>query len=619
MNYLQVDNISKSYGDKTLFQEVSLLINQGDKIALIAKNGTGKSTFLRVLAGLEAPEGEKAKMLFRTGIKIVFLDQEPYFEPGVSVMDAIFDVDDPKVNAIRNYETALIRDDAEKMKQAMAILDDLKAWDMEVKIKETLGKLRIHEFDKIVDELSGGQKKRLALAKVLIQEPDFIILDEPTNHLDLDMIEWLENFLSQSKVTILMVTHDRYFLENVCNRIIELDNGNFYTYSGNYEDYLLKKVNRVENESVVADKNKKLLKKELNWLSRQPKARTTKGKARIDKTLDLKDEVDSYTTADEMSINIEPQRLGGKIVEFHNVSKSFGDLKIIENFSYKFKKKEKLGIVGPNGAGKSSLINLMTGMLNPDGGKMVIGETVVFGYFTQDGLQIKNDKRVIEVIRDIAEYLPMAKGMKMSAEQLLERFLFPRKQQQVYVSQLSGGEKRRLHLLTILMKNPNFLILDEPTNDLDILTLNVLEDYLMQYQGCLVMVSHDRYFMDKLVDHLFVMEGDGFLKDYNGNYSRYRREKKENLSKEKPVIEKVKPVEDSEELRKERKKMKNELNRVEKELEKLEEEKTVLADYFNRDDIDPENIASKSQELKQTSDKIDILEARWEELVEKME
>jgi len=619
MNYLQVEHISKSYGDKTLFEDVSLLINKGDKIAMIAKNGTGKSTFLRVLAGMETPEGEKAKMQLRTDIKVIFLDQEPVFDDGLSVLDVVFDLDDPKINAIRNYEKALLNENESAIKESMAILDDLKAWDMEVRIKETLGKLKINELNKAVNELSGGQKKRLALVIVLIQEPDFLILDEPTNHLDLDMIEWLENYLSQSKVTLLMVTHDRYFLENVCNRIIELDGGSFYTYSGNYEDYLHKKINRVQNDAVVADKNKKLLKKELEWLGRQPKARGTKAKARIGTTLDLKEKVSTYTKSSEMSIQIEPKRLGGKIVEFHNVSKSFDELKIVEKLSYKFKKKERMGIVGGNGVGKTSLINLMTGNLKTDQGKMIIGETVQFGYFTQDGLDLKEDKRVIEVIRDIAEYLPMAKGYKLTAEALLERFLFSRKQQQIYISQLSGGEKRRLHLLTVLMNNPNFLILDEPTNDLDILTLNVLEDYLMNYQGCLVMVSHDRYFMDKLVDHLFIMEGNGKIKDYNGNYSQYRREKKENkLIQDR---DKVKSPSLSEPLddRKEKKKLKNELQRVEKDLESLEIKKADLSAFFMLDNISPEEINEKSKDLKKIEDQISGLEERWEELVEKMD
>jgi ATP-binding cassette subfamily F protein uup len=622
MNYLNAENISKSYGDKTLFKDISLLINRGDKVALVAKNGTGKSTFLRVLGGLESPEGEKARIIIRDDIKTVFLHQEPVFNPFDTVLEAVFDVDNPKIKAIRNYESAFESGNEERIKESMSKLDDLKAWEMEVMIKETLGKLKIDAFNKPVEELSGGQKKRLALARVLIQEPDLLILDEPTNHLDLDMIEWLESYLSQSKLTLLMVTHDRYFLENVCNRIVELDDGILYTYSGNYERYLEKKLSRSQNDAVVAEKNRKLLKKEWEWLSRQPKGRGTKAKARVDKTLDLKEKVSSVRKEEEMTINIESRRLGGKILEFHDVSKAFGDIKILEHFIYKFRKFEKVGIVGANGAGKTSFINLMIGDLKADSGKIVTGETVVFGYFTQDGLSVDEDKRVIEVVRDVAEYLPMPKGQKLTAEQLLERFLFPRKQQQVYVSQLSGGEKRRLHLLTVLMKNPNFLILDEPTNDLDILTLNVLEDYLTQFKGCLVIVTHDRYFMDKLVDHLFIMEGNGKVKDYNGNYSRFREEtKSRELFKESKESEskiEFEEKEDQEFQRKERKKLKNELNRVEKELEQLEQHKAVITAKFDDISLDQDEITRLSLEIKKIGNQIADLEFRWEELVDKV-
>lgn len=622
MNYLSAEHISKSYGDKTLFSDISLLINRGDKVALIAKNGTGKSTFLRVLGGLEAPEGENARIIVRDDIRTIFLHQEPDFNPKDTVLDAVFDVENPKVRAIREYESALLSDSGERIKKATARLDDLKAWEMEVMIMETLGKLKIDTFDQTIATLSGGQRKRVALARVLIQEPDFLILDEPTNHLDLDMIEWLEAYLSQSKLTLLMVTHDRYFLENVCNRIVELEDGILYNYSGNYARYLEKKLSRVQNEAVVAEKNRKLLKKEWEWLNRQPKARGTKAKARVDKTWELKEKVASIKKSEEMTINIESQRLGSKIVEFHDVSKAFGDIPILNHFVYKFKKFEKLGIVGANGSGKTSFINLMTGDLKPDSGKIVIGETVAFGHFTQDGLQLEQDKRVIEVIRDIAEYLPMPKGQKLTAEQLLERFLFPRKQQQVYVSQLSGGEKRRLHLLAVLMSNPNFLILDEPTNDLDILTLNVLEDYLMQYKGCLVIVTHDRYFMDKLVDHLFILEGNGKIRDYNGNYSRFRQEAKTSRPEEvtaKDQDSSKGEKEDQETLRKARKKRKNELNRIEKELEKLEENKSVLSLLFESNAMNPDEIAQKSKEIQHLNEQIASLESKWEELVEMLD
>jgi len=622
MNYLHAENISKSYGDKVLFSSISLLINKGDKIALIAKNGSGKSTLLRVLAGIEKPEGEMARIIFRQDVRTIFLEQEPVFQPGMTIGDAIFDSDDPKISAIMAYEAALATKDDERIKLTMARLDDLQAWDMEVRISETLEKLRIAGLDRKVSELSGGQKKRLALAKVLVQEPDFIILDEPTNHLDLDMIEWLETYLQQTNLTVFMVTHDRYFLENVCNRILELEDGNLYPYTGNYAQYLEKKIARVQNDSVVAEKNKKLLKKEWEWLGRQPKARSTKAKARVDKVWELKDTVSQVKTAEEMSIQIEARRLGSKIVEFHDVGKAFGEVNILEHFNYKFKKKERIGIVGPNGVGKTSFINLMTGQLKPDYGRIVIGETVYFGYFTQEGINLSEDKRVVDVIRDIAEYIPLAKGFKMTAEQLLERFLFPRKQQQVYVSQLSGGEKRRLHLLTSLMKNPNFLILDEPTNDLDIITLNVLEDYLSGFDGCLVVITHDRYFMDKLVDHMFVMQGNGKIKDYNGNYSQYRQS--EDIATESArgsntlASAQAVQVSDSEEQRKMKNKMKNELNRVERELEQLEAKKAALNAYFMREGLSVEDIEVKGKELQVVQEKIAALEQQWETLVEKM-
>ncbi len=621
MNYLQAENISKSYGDKVLFYGISLLINKGDKIALIAKNGSGKSTLLRVLAGIEQPEGEMAKIIFKQDIRTIFLEQEPVFQPGMTIGDAIFDAEDPKIIAIKTYESALASKDDERIRVAMARLDDLQAWDMEVRISETLQKLRIAGMDRKVSELSGGQKKRLALAKVLVQEPDFIILDEPTNHLDLDMIEWLETYLQQANLTVFMVTHDRYFLENVCNRILELEDGNLYPYSGNYEQYLEKKIARVQNDTVVAEKNKKLLKKEWEWLGRQPQARGTKAKARVDKVWDLKETVSQIKTTEEMSIQIEARRLGSKIVEFHDVGKSFGEVRILDHFHYKFRKKEKVGIVGPNGVGKTSFINIMTGQLKPDYGRVIIGETVYFGYYTQDGIVLAEDKRVVDVIRDIAEYLPLAKGFKLSAEQLLERFLFPRKQQQVYVSQLSGGEKRRLHLLTSLMRNPNFLILDEPTNDLDIITLNVLEEYLSGFDGCLVVITHDRYFMDKLVEHLFVMEGDGKIRDFNGNYTQYResREKMQSAgAKTEQVTTRPAIVADPDDIRKQKNKMKNELNRVERELEQLELKKEALNAFFMQEGLSLEEIESKGKELQLVQEKIASLEQQWESLVELM-
>ncbi|HEB61896.1 MAG TPA: ABC transporter ATP-binding protein, partial [Bacteroidetes bacterium] len=487
-------------------------------------------------------------------------------------------------------------------------------------IKEILFKLKIPELDKKVSEISGGQKKRLALAKIIIQNPQFLILDEPTNHLDVDMIEWLEQYLGNKNLTLFMVTHDRYFLENTCNRIVELDRGNLYVYSGNYTEYLKKKAERTHNETTTIDKLKKLYKKELEWLRRQPKARGTKSKSRIDRAHQIKEKASKAIYNDAISIDIETKRLGGKILELYNINKSYGQINIIEDFSYKFKRFEKLGIVGDNGVGKSTLINIIMGILKPDSGKVVIGETVQFGYFAQQGLNLTQDKTVIDLIRDIAEYLPMSNGKKLTAEQLLEKFLFSRKHQQVYISQLSGGEKRRLQLLTVLMKNPNFLILDEPTNDLDIITLNILEDYLLGFKGNLIIITHDRYFMDKLTDHLFIMPGNGKIKDFNGTFTEYRHF----LKQEKKVVENKttdnQSVDDKNLIRKEKKQISNEINRTLKSIEIKEEEKEKIMKIFEiNTEEDPDKIAELSSKLDSLNKEIEQLETHWEQLMEKMD
>jgi len=620
VNYLTLENVTKSYGEKVLFENLSLQINQGQKVALVAKNGTGKSTLLRVIAGEEAPEGETAKILMRRGIRIGYLVQEPDFYEEDNILDAVFDSEHPKIQAIKRYELALlgVGDDAE-MQAAITQMDDLKAWDFEATIKEILSKLKILKLDQKIKTLSGGQKKRLALAKLLIDEPEFLILDEPTNHLDLDMIEWLETYLQQPNLTLFMVTHDRYFLERVCNQIVELDRGKLYRYSGNYSDFLEKKAIRQETESAELEKNQKLLSKELEWVRRSPQARTTKAKSRVDAYYDLKEKVSNVPQSEELQIDIKGQRLGKKILELHNVSKSFGDLKIVEGFNYKFKKKERVGIVGPNGVGKTTFLKILTKEIRTDTGKVVIGDNTVFGYYTQSGIQLKDDKRVLEVVQDIAEYIPLEKGQKLTAEQLLERFMFSRKQQQVYVSQLSGGERRRLYLLTVLMKNPNFLILDEPTNDLDIITLNVLEEFLLEFPGCLIVVTHDRYFMDKIVDHLFVFEGNGQIKDFNGDYSEYREIQREREEKrlEREKLEKSKKQQQPKEQKpgmsyEERK----EMNRIEKELKKLETRKADITEQFNSTELTPEQIESLSKELSEVRDLIEEKEMRWLELAE---
>lgn len=622
MNYLTLENVSKSYGDKVLFNKINLQISKGQKIALVAKNGSGKSTLLRVIGGQEAPEGETAKILVRKDIKIGFLDQEPDFFDEHTVFEAVFDSENEEIQAIKAYEEALRKNDNDALQLALDQMDKLKAWDIEAKVKELLTKFNIGDFEKKVKQLSGGQKIRLALVKLVIEAPEFIIMDEPTNHLDIDMIEWLEEYLQRANLTLLMVTHDRYFLERVCDVIIELDHGEIFKYNGNYSDFLTKKAIRHETESAEMEKTKKLFKRELDWVRRSPQARSTKAKARVDAFYDIKDKVSQKRDNTEMQIDIKGQRLGKKIVEMHNVYKSFGNLKLIQGFDYKFRKKERVGIVGPNGVGKSTFLQVMTGQLRPDGGKVVVGGNTVFGYYTQSGIQLREDKRVIDVVQDIAEYIPLDKGQKLTAPQLLERFLFSRKQQQVYVSQLSGGERRRLYLLTVLMENPNFLILDEPTNDLDILTLNVLEDFLLEFPGCVIIVTHDRYFMDKLVDHLFVFKGDGIIKDFNGDYTDYREmikvEEREQRKLEREEQLKQKAKEKATEAKQPglSQEEKKELKRLEKQIAKLEEKKAELSERFNSTAISPEQIEEWSKELSAVTEELEEKEMRWMELAD---
>jgi len=626
LDYLTLENVSKHYGDKVLFDNITLHVNQGDKIALVAKNGSGKTTLLRVVAGIEPPEGENNVIRLHKSVKIGYLQQEPIFNPEHTVLEAVFDSDNKLIKAILRYEKSFKNpNDPDEMQSAMVAMDDLKAWDFEAKIKEILSKLNIHQFDQKIAELSGGQVKRLALAKLILEEPEFLILDEPTNHLDLDMIEWLEVYLQRSSITLFMVTHDRYFLERVCNSIVELDEGDLHRYKGSYSDFLEKKSARHENESVVLDKTKKLFKKELDWVRRSPKARGTKAKSRVDKFEEIKEKAHTQRSKDLMQIDMKGARLGSKILELDGVSKSFGDLKILENFHYKFRKKERVGIVGPNGVGKTTFLKMLTKEIRPDHGRVVLGDTVVFGHYTQDGLDLKTDRRVIDVVRSIADYIPMEGGYKLTAEQLLERFLFNRKQQDVYVSRLSGGERRRLYLLTVLMKNPNFLILDEPTNDLDILTLNVLEEFLMEFEGCIIIVSHDRYFMDKVVEHLFIFEGDGKIKDYNSNYSDYRAAKKKEINERKQAerdsapkatTEKTTSTTSTDEVRRLTYMERKELGRLEKEIAKLEKKKAEIVEKFNDTRISGEEISELSIELGEIGTQIEEKEMRWLELSE---
>lgn len=616
MNFLTLENIKKSYGDKVLFSGLSIYINEGQKIALIARNGTGKTTLLQVIAGLEGSEGENAKILFKKDLRIGYLDQDPSFHPEHSVIDAIFDSDNPIIKAVKEYENALfLANNDQRLQNAITRMEDLKAWDVEAKIKEILSKFKIDDFDVQVKTLSGGQRKRLALARVLISEPELLILDEPTNHLDIEMIEWLEDYLSQPSLTLLLVTHDRYFLENVCNQILELEQGQLYKYSGNYADYLEKKAARTENNAIALDKNRKLLTKELEWVRRMPQARTTKAKSRIDAFEILREELSQRRSVAEMQINIKANRLGSKIIEAHNVGKSFGDKLLFKNFNYKFKKFDRIGIIGPNGTGKSTFLHIITGGLKPDEGKIVIGDTVVFGYYTQAGMKLKEDKRVFEVITDVAEFIPTEKGHNITAASLLEKFMFPREQQQVYVSQLSGGEKRRLYLLTILMANPNFLILDEPTNDLDLVTLNILEEFLETFMGCVVLVTHDRYFMDKLVDHLFVFGQGNTIIDYPGNYSQYRawRELNEQQSREAKTDAPSPTEKTSQTITYEQRK---EIQKLEREIKRLEEEKAEITNKFLDASMSLEAILQLSTRMEEVNQLITMKETQWFELQE---
>ncbi len=625
MNYLSVENLTKSFGIRVLFENLTFGIEKGQKVAFIAKNGTGKSTFLNILAGKEGYDS--GNVIFRKDVKVGILDQSPIFNEGSTISEVLFDADSDQIKAILAYEKAIANpDDNEKMQQAFEQMDLLNAWDYEVRIKQVLGQLNIHDLEQNVGNLSGGQKKRIALAQVLIDDPDFIILDEPTNHLDIDMIEWLENYLTKENTTILMVTHDRYFLERVCNEIIELDDETLYKYKGNYSYYLEKKQEREEIFEANVDKAKNLYRKELEWMRRQPKARGTKAKSREDAFYKTKETAHLRKDNSKVAMEIDMSRLGGKILEIHNANKAFGDLNVLDNFNYIFKKKERVGIVGKNGVGKTTFLDVILEKQALDSGRIEHGETVVFGYYTQSGMKLKDDKKVIETIKDIAEVIPMSKGRKITAAQLLERFLFPKHMHYNYVEKLSGGEKRRLYLLTILIKNPNFLILDEPTNDLDLLTLNVLEDFLMEFQGCLIIVTHDRYFMDKLVDHLFVFEGEGKIKDFIGNYNDYRFKVKENDTAQKTIEKKeksaVKTTDAVAEVKKTTPKTKFsykekiEFEQLEKDLELLEVKKKELGNLLNQTITDHEELMKITKEFGDVTQELDAKTDRWLELSE---
>ncbi|WP_053972470.1 ABC-F family ATP-binding cassette domain-containing protein [Mangrovimonas sp. ST2L15] len=617
MNYLTVENIAKSYGEVTLFQDLSFSVHKDQKIAFVAKNGTGKTSILNMLAGKDVPDS--GNIIYRNNLKVAFLPQEPELDDTLTVEASIFDGDNPILDVINRYEKALLNpEDTEAYQKAFEAMDRHQAWDFETQYKQILFQLKLEQLDQKVGMLSGGQKKRLALAMALLKKPDLLILDEPTNHLDLEMIEWLESFFAKEQLTLFMVTHDRYFLERVCNEIIELDHGQLFSYKGNYSYYLEKREERIDRETVETGKAKQLYKKELDWMRRQPKARTTKSKSRIDDFHDIKQKAHQRRKDHVVQLELNMERLGNKVVEFHKVSKSFKDKTILNQFEYNFQPGERVGIIGKNGTGKSTFLNLLTKSIAPDGGKIVHGETVKLGYYTQQGINIKPQQKVIEVIKEFGEFIPLKKGKQISAQQLLERFLFDRKKQYDFVEKLSGGERKRLYLCTVLIQNPNFLILDEPTNDLDIVTLNVLEDFLLDFPGCFIVVSHDRYFMDKIVDHLLVFKGEGEIDDFPGNYTDYR------------VYEDSRPQE-TESDKKEKKEWKKdsnsklsynvqkEFNNLESKIKALEKDKLELETLFHDTSLTNDQIQELSQKLQSLLDDIEEKELRWLELSEKME
>lgn len=614
MNVLSVENISKRYGPRLLYENFSFGMAQGEKVAIVAPNGSGKTTLLRAVADIEAPD--TGTITFRSGIRVGYLPQDPVFTPGLSLAEAIMETDNPLREAVLAYEKALENpDDNEALQKAMDKMDRQNAWDYEARVKEVLGQLGIADTGIKVDAASGGQRKRAALAKVMLEEPDFLILDEPTNHLDLDTIEWLEKWLAGAQFTLLMVTHDRYFLDRVCTDILEIDRGELVRYTGNYSYFLEKKAEREANLATTVSKAKSLMKTELEWMRRQPKARGTKAKSRVDAFGDIKSHASIRTDQKSVELGVRTERLGSKIIEFHKVSKSYGDVKITDHFDYNFNRKEKLGIVGKNGTGKTSFVKLLLGLENPDGGKVVQGETVRFGHYDQEGLVDADDKRVIEVVTEIADIIELKKGHKLTAAQLLERFLFSRDKQWQLVSTLSGGEKRRLYLCTVLMANPNFLVLDEPTNDLDIDTLQVLEDYLATYDGCLVVVSHDRFFMDKVVDHLFVFEGQAKIRDFPGNYTQYRAKKAQEEAAKAKEAARAKNARQTKESAQPKAKTKLtygerlEFEKLEKTIEELEAKKEALAEELSN--------TTNNEELMKTSSELEIVVAKIEEATER--
>lgn len=625
MNLLSVERLSKSYGDKQLFSDISFGVEQGQRVALVAKNGAGKSTLLNILSGNEI--ADSGTIVFRNDIRVSFLSQEPRFNPDDTVYGALFHSDNKIHQAVRDYEVILEKHMADPSPQnqrelelILSRMDALNAWSYETKVKQILSTLNIHQLEQTIDTLSGGEQKRIALARVLIEEPRMLIMDEPTNHLDLDMIEWLESYFTRNDITLFIVTHDRYFLDNICTDILELDNGALYHYKGNFGYFIEKKAEREFNEAREFDKTRNLFRRELEWVRKMPRARTTKSKSRIDSFEKLEEKISGKRQEENLSLNVKMSRIGGKILELKKVYKSYGDNVILKGFDYSFKKGERIGIVGKNGVGKTTFLNIITGVEQADSGKVNTGDTIIYGHYSQKGLQLKEDKRVIEVVKEIADDIPLGDGTRLSASQFLQLFMFPPSMQYTFVSKLSGGEKKRLYLLTVLIKNPNFLILDEPTNDLDIITLSTLEQFLADFKGCLIIISHDRYFMDKLVDHLFIFEGTGTIKDFIGNYSDYREQQKKEEKKAAAGSsnkEKKGTVAGNGGKLKFSYKEKFEFETLEKEIAALEKQKEELTGQLNIENIEHIELMRISRELGTVSEMIDAKFLRWMELSEK--
>ena len=609
MNLLSVEGISKAYGERVIFEPLSFGISKGQKIALIAKNGSGKTTILKIIAQQDTPDSGQVN--FRKGTQVSYLPQDPVLDPQKTVEEIILESGNHVLEVIADYEKALQNpEDAEHYQKAFEAMEQHQAWDFETQYKQLLSKLKLDDLSLKASALSGGQKKRLALCIALLEKPDLLILDEPTNHLDLEMIEWLEAYFIKEKLTLLMVTHDRYFLERVCNEIIELDNGKLFSYKGSYSYFLEKRAARIEQLETEAHKAKRHFTKELEWMRRQPKARTTKSKSRIDDFKKIKAKAQQRRNEHEVQLEINMERLGSKMIEMHRVSKSFGDKVILQGFDYNFQRNDRIGIIGNNGTGKSTFLKLLTNTIKPDGGKIVWGDTLKFGYYTQEGINVKPDQKVIEVIQEFGEFIPLKKGRKISAQQLLERFLFDRKKQYDFVEKLSGGERKRLYLCTVLIQNPNFIILDEPTNDLDIVTLNVLENFLLDFPGCLIVVSHDRYFMDKIVDHLFVFRGKGEIEDFPGNYSDFRAYDGLTTTSETPK-KKVKADWKNKTENKPSNEEQRALKKLEKEIAALEAEKENIQHQFTDGTLSPEDIKALSIELTSVEKALEAKTDAW--------